>query len=166
MEALAGPCPIRQVRRALPSKPHPPKFSPLILTPSISLMARACADIWLLSTRMHGDRRLDHACLLPRARMSGPVPASSMLGSTESTSMLPARLSAPLDHLHSLEASQASFYGGWCLAGLEINAINTLQTRRRAEGTNHVLDVQLPTQIKTIHCSSRSFSDAMHVRNP
>ena len=32
MVALAGPCPIRQVRRALPSKPHPPKFSPLILT--------------------------------------------------------------------------------------------------------------------------------------
>ena len=36
MEALAGPCPIRQVRRALPSKPHPPNFSPLILTVSKS----------------------------------------------------------------------------------------------------------------------------------
>ena len=59
--------------------------------------------------------------------------------------MLRARLSAPLDYLDSLKACLASFHAGWCLAGLEINAINTLQKRRRAEGTNHVLDMQLPT---------------------
>jgi hypothetical protein len=51
-----------------------------------------------------GDRRLDH--------VSGPVLASSMLVSTQFTSMHRPRLSAPLDHLHSLEASQASFHGG------------------------------------------------------
>ena len=76
----------------------------------IWFMARPSTDIWLLF--MHGDRRLDRACLLPRARVRDPVPASSMLGSTQSTSMLRACLSAPLDHLHSLEASQASFHKG------------------------------------------------------
>ena len=46
-------------------------FGLSIWLPYISLMARASADIWLLT--MQGDRRLDNACLWPRAHVSGPI---------------------------------------------------------------------------------------------